>query len=124
MENMLSSLFALQQVDLKLEDIAELKGDLPGIVADMTAQTNEITEKLKSLNTLVKTLKIARDNADVDIISASEKIEKYKNQQLQVKSNKQYDALAKEIDMAEAKTTELEREMEMSEAATPLAPPQ
>jgi uncharacterized protein len=112
---MLSSLYSLQQVDSKLEEIHELKGDLPGIVAELTAQTEEATAKLKSLNELVKTLKASRDAADVEIISSSEKIEKYKNQQLQVKSNKQYDALAKEIDMAEAKITETEREMEMSE---------
>ena len=82
---MLSSLYALQQVDSKLEEITELKGDLPGIVADLTAQKNDLTVKLKNLNDLIKTLKMSRDNADVEIINSNEKIEKFKNQQLQVK---------------------------------------
>jgi uncharacterized protein len=112
---MLSSLYALQQVDLQLEEIHDLKGDLPSIVADLTSQTEEAAAKLKSLNELVKTLKASRDSADVEIISSTEKIEKFKNQQLQVKSNKQYDALAKEIDTTEAKIAEMEREMEQSE---------
>jgi hypothetical protein len=115
LENILASLYALQQVDSKLEEIHELKGDLPGIVADLKVQSIDISAKLKSLNELVKTLKIARDNADVEIITATEKIEKFKNQQLQVKSNKQYDALAKEIDSADAKISEMEREMESAE---------
>jgi len=115
LDTMLSSLYALQQVDSKLEEITELKGDLPGIVADLTAQKNDLTVKLKNLNDLIKTLKMSRDNADVEIINSNEKIEKFKNQQLQVKSNKQYDALAKEIDTTEARIAEMEREMEGSE---------
>ena len=112
---MLSSLYALQQVDSKLEEITELKGDLPGVVADLTAQKNDLTAKLKSLNELIKSVKMARDDADSEIIGSGEKVEKFKSQQLQVKSNKQYDALAKEIDTTEARIAELEREMEASE---------
>jgi predicted nucleic acid-binding Zn-ribbon protein len=51
----------------------------------------------------------------VGIIDCAEKVEKYKGQQLHVKSNKQYDALTKEIEAAEAKSVKLEKEMETLE---------
>jgi len=47
-------------------------------------------------------LKIDRDTTDVELIGYNERIEKYKGQQLQVKSNKQYDALTKEIETVES----------------------
>ena len=45
----------------------------------------------------------------------AEKVEKYKGQQLHVKSNKQYDALTKEIEAAEAKSKKLEKDMDLLE---------
>jgi predicted nucleic acid-binding Zn-ribbon protein len=43
------------------------------------------------------------------------KIEKYKTQQFQVKTNKQYDTLAREIDFAQEKITKMQKEMEALE---------
>lgn len=115
METMLTSLYALQQVDLQLEEIADLKGELPGLVANLEAQVEDVTTKLKNLNEQITNLKIARDNADVEILASTEKIEKYKTQQLEVKSNKQYDALAKEIDSATEGIANYEKEMQSFE---------
>ncbi|MEK7672221.1 MAG: C4-type zinc ribbon domain-containing protein [Bacteroidota bacterium] len=52
-----------------------------------------------------------RDNADSEIISHKEKIEKYKSQQYQVRNNKEYDALTKEMDQAAETIARLEKEM-------------
>lgn len=121
MENKLTFLFALQQVDLQIQEIQDLKGDLPGIVENLEAKTSELKAKLQELNDTIKNAKINRDKADVEIIDLGEKVEKYKNQQLQVKSNKQYDALTKEIETAESKSTQLEKDMELFEGKVQLA---
>ena len=115
MENNLKYLFALQQVDSHLQEILDLKGDLPSVVQDLETRISEMKGKLKELNDLVKKSRVDRDNADVSIIDLAEKVEKYKGQQLQVKSNKQYDALSKEIDAAEERSTRLEKDMESLE---------
>jgi predicted nucleic acid-binding Zn-ribbon protein len=115
LEEMLRNLYALQLVDLKLEEIHELKGDLPGIVDALQAQVDEADASLKKLTDQSKALKIERERADSDIVELTEKIEKYKNQQLQVKSNKQYDALSKEIDAAESTITGREKTLESFE---------
>ncbi len=115
LENTLRHLFSLQQVDSQIQEIQDLKGDLPMLVATLQAQVDEVRTKLKGLEAELKNAKIERDNADVEIIELGEKVEKYKGQQLQVKSNKQYDALTKEIETAEAKTSKLEKDMALLE---------
>lgn len=110
-EHKLKLLYSLQQVDSQLREVLELKGDLPSIVAELEAKTGELKAKIKELNDILKKSKAERDAADGEIIDLAEKIEKYKNQQLQVKSNKQYDALTKEIESAEERTSLLEKSM-------------
>jgi hypothetical protein len=115
LETRLTYLFALQQVDSQLQEIHELKGDLPRIVAELQGTLDGSSKKLKELTELVTQLKIDRDNTDVELISCSEKIEKYKGQQLQVKSNKQYDALSREIETMETLIEQSKKNLEAYE---------
>jgi predicted nucleic acid-binding Zn-ribbon protein len=115
LETRLTHLFALQQVDSQLQEIYELKGDLPRVVAELQSTFEGSSKRLKELTELVTQLKIDRDNTDVELISCSEKIEKYKEQQLQVKSNKQYDALSREIDGMETLIEQSKKNLETYE---------
>lgn len=115
MENRLRMLYALQLVDLDLDELQEMKGDLPQIVADLSEVVKEKLAQRKELEDLLKKTIIMRDQTDVDILSLKAKMEKYKSQQFQVKTNKQYDTLAREIDLAQEKITKLQREMESLE---------
>jgi uncharacterized protein len=115
LENRLKYLYALQIVDSQLQEVHELKGDLPGLVDELESKVDEMKSKLKELNSVLKQSKISRDSADVEIVDLTEKVEKYKNQQLNVKSNKQYDALTREIEASEKKSVQLEKDMETFE---------
>lgn len=121
MENRLRLLYGLQQVDTGLDDLLEMKGDLPRKVADLEAKklAGEIAQK--QLNDTIKQSTIRRDAVDVEILSLKENIEKYKSQQFQVKTNKQYDTLTREIDTAQEKITKLQKEMESLEGKMQLA---
>ncbi len=114
-ENKLKFLFALQKTDSQLQEVHGLKGDLPMIVEELGEKVTALNTKIKELNGGIKQLKIDRDKADMEIIDLADKIKKYKNQQLNVKSNKQYDALTREIDTAEKKSVQLEKDMESFE---------
>jgi predicted nucleic acid-binding Zn-ribbon protein len=114
-ENRLKYLYALQIVDSQLQEVHELKGDLPGLVDELEQKVDELKAKIKELNSTLKQSKVNRDKADVEIIDLAEKVEKYKNQQLNVKSNKQYDALTREIEAAEKKSVQMEKDMETYE---------
>lgn len=120
-ENLLRYLYTLQQIDTQLQEVQELKGDLPAIVEELEGKVDKYKTDVKILNSTVKQLKIDRDKADVDILDLAEKIERYKGQQLNIKSNKQYDALTREIDAAEKKSLQLEKEMESYEGKMEIA---
>jgi hypothetical protein len=115
LENKLRILYALQLVDTALDELEEMKGDLP-------AETRQLEEKIAKLEAdrtaLEKAMKeafIARDEADSGIISFREKREKYRSQQLAVRNNREYDALTREIDFATEEIQRLEDLMESLE---------
>ncbi|MEE9225282.1 MAG: C4-type zinc ribbon domain-containing protein [Bacteroidota bacterium] len=105
-------MYALQQVDLKLDELEKLKGDLPSAVKDLQEKIAGLESQVKEQQDTIKSSRIERDKYDVDVAAIREKSERYKAQQFQVRTNKQYDALTKEIDTAEATIAKLEREMD------------
>lgn len=115
MEKRLRLLYALQQVDLHLDELHEMKGDLPGIVDGLKHQVKERSDQKAALERTAQESVIKRDATDTDIITMREKIERYKAQQFEVKTNKQYDALAREIDAAQEAVARLSRELEALE---------
>lgn len=114
-ENRLRLLYSLQIVDLELQEIQELKGDLPHIVRDLQARYDEMKAKLDGLTATMKESKLLRERADSEIVDIAEKVEKYKGQQMSVKSNRQYDALTREIEIAEQRSIALQKGMEDAE---------
>ena len=121
MENRLRLLYSLQLVDSNLDELQEMKGDLPKIVAELSETIKGKLTQKKELDDIVKKSIVNRDKTDVDILSLKEKIEKYKSQQFQVKTNKQYDTLAREVDHAQEKITKLQREMDELEGKAEFA---
>lgn len=101
MKDTIRLLYHLQLVDSNLDDVEELKGDLPARVRDLEAQIVEITATVNSKQSFLDDFVAARDKADSDVADFEEKLKKYKAQQYQVRNNKEYDAITKEIDFAE-----------------------
>jgi len=118
LENRLRLLYALQRVDSNLDELHELKGDLPHLVEVLEKKLQEKDALRKSLEATVKNAQVRRDEIDLEIVSTKQKIEKYKEQQFQIKTNKQYDALTREIDLSQERVKTLEKEMETIEGKT------
>lgn len=114
-EERLKLLYSLQLVDLELQEILEMKGDLPHIVRDLQARHDEMKAKLDALTAAMKDSKLVRERADSEIVDIAAKVEKYKGQQMSVKSNRQYDALTREIELAEQRSLQLQKGMEEAE---------
>ena len=115
MENKLRSLYALQLVDTALDELEELKGDLPSEVRELDGKMTALQNQLATLEQVMKDSFMQRDNTDNDILAFKEKLEKYKDQQYQVRSNKEYDALTREMDHATESVARLEKEMVLFE---------
>jgi predicted nucleic acid-binding Zn-ribbon protein len=108
LEETLRLLYSLQTVDTKLDELEELKGDLPEVVKALESDVNQIKDTVKEKENIVTASVKTRNKADLDIHDFKEKLEKYKSQQYSVRNNKEYDALTKEIDFAEQSIKDLE----------------
>jgi predicted nucleic acid-binding Zn-ribbon protein len=80
LENKLRSLYALQQVDLSLDELEEMKGDLPAEIRELEEKEATLKAQLAALEHTMKTSFAQRDNADGEIVALQAKTEKYKAQ--------------------------------------------
>jgi len=106
----LKILYRLQLLDDQLDELEELRGDLPNIVKELENKikslNDEITNKEKEQKESVE--KRSRNEEEIEVLKENQK--KFKTQLYQVRNNKEYDALTKEIDHTEAQITKLETE--------------
>ena len=121
MENKLRNLYALQMIDSHLDELEEMKGDLPGEVRNLEGQLAEIQERLASLESEMRSSFVSRDDADSQILGLKEKLDTYRQQQFAVRNNREYDALTREMDTATSSIARLEKEMEEFENRATLA---
>lgn len=91
----------LFNIEQSLKSIPLERGKYKKKIAEEEAATAAAHQQLKALE-------VRRKNLDNDVKSAEEQVIKYKNQQLQVKKNDEYQALIHEIETTEAKISELE----------------
>ncbi len=110
MINRLKILYELQLIDDQLDELEELRGDLPNAVESLEGKINEIktsvTEKEKQKK---ESLDKRKENVEeMEKLLSNQK--KFKAQLYQVRNNKEYDALTKEIDHTEEHIKKLEAE--------------
>lgn len=110
MYDRLKILYRLQLLDDQLDELEELRGDLPNIVKELENKikslNDEILNKEKEQKESVE--KRSRNEEEIEVHKENQK--KFKTQLYQVRNNKEYDALTKEIDHTEAQITKLETE--------------
>jgi len=109
MKTILQQLYTLQQIDLRLDELHEMKGDLPTEVERVRSELKKAEQDVASHQDNIKNAMVERDNADVDIASLKEKIEHYRTQQMEAKTNKQYDSFTKEIESSQAQIHQYEK---------------
>ena len=98
-EEKLSSIVKLQKIDSKLDNIQVLKGELPIEVSDLEdeieglhARQNRVEEEINGMQQFIEQKKAA-------IKDAQDHIKKYEKQSDNVKNNREFEAINKEIEM-------------------------
>jgi predicted nucleic acid-binding Zn-ribbon protein len=107
----LEYLFALQLIDTDLDSLQEQKGDLPFEVETLENELAAMRARQSAAEQAMRQAFSMRDTADSDIVGLREKLDKYKGQQFAVRSNREYDALTREMDAATGSVARLEKEM-------------
>jgi predicted nucleic acid-binding Zn-ribbon protein len=121
LEDKLRNLWALQQVDLHLDELEELKGDLPGEVRTLEEKMAALQADIDRLDGTIRDEFTQRELADNDIITQKQKLERYKGQQLAVRTNREYDALTREMDLATETISRREKEVTEHETKATVA---
>ncbi|MBT8378931.1 MAG: hypothetical protein KJN64_06860 [Ignavibacteria bacterium] len=110
MYNRLKVLYQLQTIDDQLDELEELRGDLPNSVRDLEEKISSFKDDIKSKEKEQKESIKTRDSNEDEIERLKENQKKFKSQLYQVRNNKEYDALTKEIDHTEDQIKKLETE--------------
>lgn len=106
----LTTLFELQLIDDELDTLQELRGDLPIEVNNLNSQIQNIKETVETKEDEKKdALETIKTNEN-EIERLNNSLKKFKSQLYQVRNNKEYDALTKEIDHSEEKISTFETE--------------
>lgn len=98
-EEKLRQLYALQRIDSKIDEIEVLKGELPIEVSDLEDEITGLETRLKNLNDTVKDIEKEGQKFTTKISEGEALIKKYTKQLDDVKNNREYDALSKELEM-------------------------
>ena len=101
MQEKILALYELQKIDSRIDEINKVKGELPlevqdleDEVAGMKTRIEHINAEIEELNTLTKPRKREVDQARIMIGN-------YKEQQNNVRNNREFDAISKEIEYQE-----------------------
>lgn len=98
-EEKLRQLYTLQRIDSKIDQIEILKGELPMEVSDLEDEITGLETRLKNLQDTVKDIEKEGQKFTARIAECEALIKKYTKQLDDVKNNREYDALSKELEM-------------------------
>lgn len=104
-EDKLKALYQLQQVDTSIDKIKILRGELPLEVQDLEDEIAGLETRINNYEEEIKNLEQSISGKNQEILNAESLIKKYEEQQNNVRNNREYDSLSKEI---EFQTLEIE----------------
>lgn len=97
-EERLRALYSLQLVDSEIDKIKTLRGELPLEVQDLEDEIAGLETRLGNLKEEVVNLEKAVSKKHNEITDAEALIKKYEEQQKNVRNNREFDSLSKEIE--------------------------
>ncbi len=97
-EEKLRALYNLQLVDSRIDKIRDVRGELPLEVEDLEDEVEGLDTRLQKLKTEIVELEENIKEKKNSIEESSKLIEKYESQQKNVRNNREYDSLSKEIE--------------------------
>jgi predicted nucleic acid-binding Zn-ribbon protein len=98
-EEKLQNLFELQTIDSQIDNIERLKGELPMEVRELEDEIVGLDTRISKLQSELKDMELKMAKHSAAIHEAESLIAKYEKQQENVKNNREYDALTREIEL-------------------------
>jgi predicted nucleic acid-binding Zn-ribbon protein len=110
----LEALLKLQSIDSKLNEIRKVRGDLPEEVRDLEDEIAGYDARIARFKEEIKGTDTEIDGFKIRIKDSEKLIAKYKEQQMNVRNNREFDAVSKEIELQELEMQIAEKKIKES----------
>ncbi|MDY0342256.1 MAG: C4-type zinc ribbon domain-containing protein [Lentimicrobium sp.] len=97
-EKKLIALYSLQQIDSQIDKIKIIRGELPLEVEDLEDEIIGLQTRIDNYIQDIQSLNVSVKERDNQIIDSLSQIKRYEEQQNNVRNNREYDSLTKEIE--------------------------
>jgi len=97
-EKKLVALYSLQQVDSEINKIRIVRGELPLEVQDLEDEIEGLETRIKNFSAEIKDIENEIKSKKAAIKEHQSQIKKYEAQQMNVRNNREYDSITKEIE--------------------------
>jgi hypothetical protein len=100
-ENRLRALYDLQLIDSRIDEIRNVRGELPLEVQDLEDEVEGLNTRLEKLNANLELIDSEIGSKKNLMEEAKSLIKKYSEQQKNVRNNREYNSLTKEVEFQE-----------------------
>ncbi len=101
MQEKIMALYELQKIDSQIDEINKVKGELPLEVQDLEDEIEGLKTRIENINNEIEEFNTLTKQRKREIDQAKIQIAHYKEQQNNVRNNREYDAITKEIEYQE-----------------------
>ena len=101
MQEKIMALYELQKIDSKIDEINKIKGELPLEVQDLEDELAGLNTRIEHINGEIEELNALTKQRKREVDQAKILIGNYKEQQNNVRNNREFDAITKEIEYQE-----------------------
>jgi predicted nucleic acid-binding Zn-ribbon protein len=117
MQERIKALYELQKIDSKIDEINKVKGELPIEVADLEDEVAGLQTRIDNIQGEIDELNALLREAKEEIEQNKAMIVKYTEQQNNVRNNREFDAIGKEIEYQELQNQLCEKHIKEYNAA-------
>ena len=101
MQERIKALYELQKIDSKIDEINKIKGELPMEVADLEDEVAGLQTRIDNIQRDIDELNALLRKDKEEIEQSKIQIAKYEAQQQNVRNNREFDSIGKEIEYIE-----------------------
>lgn len=116
-EDKLRALYDLQIIDTRIDEIRNVRGELPLEVEDLEDEVAGLSTRLEKLQLDLVTIEDSIKAKKVAIENHSVAIKKYSEQQLEVRNNREFNSLVKEVEFQELEIQLAEKQIKEMKAS-------
>ena len=111
------ALYELQKIDSQIDEINKVKGELPLEVQDLEDEIEGLKTRIDNINNEIEEFNSLTKQRKREVDQAKIQIAHYKEQQNNVRNNREYDSITKEIEYQELEIELAEKRLKEYSAA-------